>query len=317
MQVRFPFVSMWKVSVHWTCQTFTCILCSLFIFTFPPWFTANTKKPCLYFQLRSQTTKRPPPEREQTPARPHSHVWIFKTLPCFPCELSSLTLSVIYKWLLSLIHMGLCEGGFLLSAAFQAPFPVSSSVLSTFTVPPSAKTEQIALSLSLLKARCHFLNPITRRRRRNRSRSEPLETNDLEMKEGKSSKRQAEEEKKGKAFITHGSNAIRNGCSHRSGIVCCIYARVCVFVRMYLCVMAWDNAAVRRDDVTSPAKPSALRLQRGNVVCSDLLWLMADVWTRDGKMNSLLMEQQKNRQMPEQTENNDDERDAYVSSSYS
>lgn len=209
------------------------------------------------------------------------------------------------------------RGGFLLSAAFQAPFPVSSSVLSTFTVPPSAKTEQIALSLSLLKARCHFLNPITRRRRRNRSRSEPLETNDLEMKEGKSSKRQAEEEKKGKAFITHGSNAIRNGCSHRSGIVCCIYARVCVFVRMYLCVMAWDNAAVRRDDVTSPAKPSALRLQRGNVVCSDLLWLMADVWTRDGKMNSLLMEQQKNRQMPEQTENNDDERDAYVSSSYS
>ena len=75
-------------------------------------------------------------------------------------------------------------GGFLLSAVFQAPFPVSSSVLSTFTVPPSAKTEQIALSLSLLKARCHFLNPITRRRRRNRSRSEPLETNDLEMKEG-------------------------------------------------------------------------------------------------------------------------------------
>lgn len=53
------------------------------------------------------------------------------------------------------------------------------------------------------------------------------------------------------------------------------------------------------------------------MVCSDLLWLMADVWTRDGKMNSLLMEQQKNRQMPEQTENNDDERDAYVSSSYS
>lgn len=75
--------------------------------------------------------------------------------------------------------------------------------------------------------------------------------------------------------------------------------------------------AVRRDNVTSPAKPSALRLQRGNVVCGDLLWLMADVWTRDGKMNSLLMEQQKNSQMPEQTENNDDERDAYVVSSYS
>lgn len=34
-------------------------------------------------------------------------------------------------------------------------------------------------------------------------------------------------------------------------------------------------------------------------------------------MNSLLMEQQKNSQMPEQTENNDDERDAYVVSSYS
>lgn len=127
MQVRFPFVSMWKVSVQWTCQTFTCILCSLFIFTFPPWFTANTKKPCLYFQLRSQTTKRPPPEREQTPARPHSHVWIFKTLPCFPCELSSLTLSVIYKWLLSLIHMGLCGGG--VPAVGCVSSPVSSFLI--------------------------------------------------------------------------------------------------------------------------------------------------------------------------------------------
>lgn len=106
----------------------------------------------LYFQVLSNYKDSPVIKWTNTEKLqhlfPHVH---FQTVPCFPCELSSLILSVIYKWIFSLVHMGVP-----LSGVFQAPFPVSSSVLSTSAMSPLAKTEQIALSLSLLKARCHF-----------------------------------------------------------------------------------------------------------------------------------------------------------------
>lgn len=182
--------------------------------------------------------------------RPYSHMYIFKLCLVSPGELSSLTLSVIYKWLFSLVQC---------SSVGCVSSPVSSFLICPkhiHDVTLCKDRTNCCLSLSLLKARCHFWIQL------------PTDTAETETilrlwkqmiwkwKSGKWAKggRRGEE---GKAFITHGSNAIRNGCIHLLAIVGCIQMCVCVYVG----VMVRDNVAVRRDNVTSPAKPSTLWLQ--------------------------------------------------------
>ncbi len=102
----------------------------------------------------------------------------FQTVPCFPCELSSLILSVIYKWIFSLVHVGVPLSG--------VSSPVSSFLICPkhlrYVTPGKDRTN---CSKSVTpESEMSFLKPITHRHRWNRSHSVPLETNDLEMKEG-------------------------------------------------------------------------------------------------------------------------------------
>ena len=180
---------------------------------------------------------------------------------------------VIHKRLSSLVHKEV-----LLSDVFSVP----SHVLGTSMTPPFAKTEQIALSLSLLKKRCHFWIQL------------PTDMSETEVilclwkqmiwkwKRGKWAKRKS---------IYHTWKKCDRERMHPSLSDCWLHWCVCV----YLCVMLWDNVAVRGDNVASPAKPSALWLQRKCVVQRSSVfngWWWCMDGDRKKPLDSLLMERQ-------------------------